>query len=81
MQLAKAAIDAGYSERSASTKGAMLAKDPDVLAYIEAVQKNKVRDQVISFQMRNGFEPVGILNNYLSKKCNFWLYIIFPSVC
>lgn len=35
----EAAIDAGYSERSASTKGAMLAKDPDVLAYIEKLSK------------------------------------------
>lgn len=34
-----AAIHAGYSEKSASTKGAMLAKDPDVIAYIEQCQK------------------------------------------
>lgn len=39
----------------------------DVMAYIEAVQKNTVRDQVLSFQLRNEFEPIGVLPNYLSS--------------
>lgn len=31
----KAAIDAGYSEKSARSKGSQLAKDPDVIAFIK----------------------------------------------
>ncbi|MBI1406229.1 MAG: GNAT family N-acetyltransferase [Caulobacter sp.] len=34
-------------------------------AYLEAVRAGKVRDQVASFQINNGFEPIGILENYL----------------
>jgi len=34
-------------------------------AYVEAVRMRKVRDQVLGFQIRNGFEPLGILPNYL----------------
>jgi len=41
------------------------AYDHDVDAYIKAVQKNAVRDPVMSFQLRNGFEPVGVLPEYL----------------
>ncbi len=37
----------------------------DVMSYIEAVQKNQVRDQVLSFQLRNEFEPIGVLPGYL----------------
>jgi len=37
----------------------------DVDAYIEAVRKNEIRDPVMSFQLRNGFEPIGILPDYL----------------
>ena len=33
--------------------------------YIDAVRENKIRDKVIGFQMRNGFECIGILKNYL----------------
>lgn len=33
--------------------------------YIEQVQAKKVRDPVLSFQLRNGFEVVGVLPNYL----------------
>ncbi|HEY9035632.1 MAG TPA: carbon-nitrogen hydrolase family protein [Pseudomonadales bacterium] len=49
-----------WSKRSKKYRG-------DVNAYLNAVQKNKVRDQVMSFQMRNGFEPIGVLNNYLES--------------
>lgn len=34
-------------------------------AYLEAVRANKVRDQVATFQMNNGFEPIGLLPDYL----------------
>ena len=33
--------------------------------YLEAVKARKVRDPVVGFQIRNGFEPVGILHGYL----------------
>lgn len=33
--------------------------------YLEQVKDQGLRDPVIGFQMRNGFEPVGVLENYL----------------
>jgi predicted amidohydrolase/GNAT superfamily N-acetyltransferase len=33
--------------------------------YLELVREGKHRDPVIGFQIRNGFEPIGILRNYL----------------
>ncbi len=33
-------------------------------AYVEAVQNKEIRDPVLSFQLRNGFELLGILHNY-----------------
>lgn len=33
--------------------------------YIDQVKNKKIRDSVLSFQIRNGFEPVGILEKYL----------------
>ena len=33
--------------------------------YLELVKERRLRDRVLSFQMRNGFEPVGVLRNYL----------------
>jgi len=33
--------------------------------YLEAVSAKKVRDPVAAFQMRQGFEPVGVLKDYL----------------
>lgn len=38
---------------------------PDPLTYIEAVKARKVVDQVVNFQLRQGFEPIGFLKNYL----------------
>jgi len=35
--------------------------------YLTAVESRQVRDQVASFQIRMGFEPQGILENYLSS--------------
>jgi predicted amidohydrolase/GNAT superfamily N-acetyltransferase len=34
-------------------------------AYLEAVQNRRIRDPVVSFQLRNGFEPLGVLASYL----------------
>jgi len=34
-------------------------------AYVQAVRERKMRDPVLSFQMRNGFEPIGVLSGYL----------------
>lgn len=38
---------------------------PDPAAYLEAVQAKKVRDQVLEFQLSEGYEPRGILPDYL----------------
>jgi predicted amidohydrolase/GNAT superfamily N-acetyltransferase len=35
--------------------------------YVKQVQAKKLRDPVLSFQLRNGFEVIGILDNYLSS--------------
>jgi len=34
-------------------------------AYLEAVQARKLRDQVVTFQLNNGFEVLGLLPDYL----------------
>jgi len=36
-----------------------------VEAYVEAVRDKRVRDPVLSFQLRNGFEVIGIIPHYL----------------
>lgn len=38
---------------------------PDPEAYLKAVQDGAFKDQVISFQFRQGFEAIGILKGYL----------------
>jgi predicted amidohydrolase/ribosomal protein S18 acetylase RimI-like enzyme len=38
---------------------------PTAQAYVDAVLARKVRDPVISFQLRNGFEVVGVIEGYL----------------
>src|SRR3546814_2760168 len=35
--------------------------------YLEKVVHGKLRDQVISFQLKNQFEPLGVLENYLPE--------------
>ena len=40
-----AAIHAGYSEKSASTKGAMLSKDPDIIEYINKLKNKSASEQ------------------------------------
>lgn len=37
----------------------------DPLAYVEAVRARKVVDQVVNFQLRQGFEPDSVMENYL----------------
>ena len=38
---------------------------PNPADYLEAVVAQKITDPVIRFQMRLGFEPIGVLNDYL----------------
>lgn len=38
---------------------------PDPADYVAAVRESKLRDPVLSFQLRQGFEVVGVLKNYL----------------
>jgi predicted amidohydrolase/GNAT superfamily N-acetyltransferase len=33
--------------------------------YVDAVVAGKIRDQVITFQLRSGFEPIGVLEGYM----------------
>jgi predicted amidohydrolase/GNAT superfamily N-acetyltransferase len=40
---------------------------PDPQAYVEAVAEKKVRDQVINFQINQGFQPRGVLPGYLPE--------------
>ncbi|MDH5324434.1 MAG: GNAT family N-acetyltransferase [Gammaproteobacteria bacterium] len=43
-----------------------LKKYGSVDSYIEAIKNKKARDPVLSFQLHNGFEIIGIINNYLA---------------
>lgn len=40
-------------------------QDPEV--YINEVQEKKIRDHVLNFQLREGFEVIGVLPHYLPK--------------
>ncbi|MCW9040650.1 MAG: GNAT family N-acetyltransferase, partial [Rhodospirillales bacterium] len=33
-------------------------------AYVDGVTEKRMRDPVLTFQLRNGFEPIGVLKNY-----------------
>ncbi|GGO94723.1 GNAT family N-acetyltransferase [Stakelama pacifica] len=35
--------------------------------YVEKVREGKIKDPVIGFQLSNGFEPIGVLENYLPE--------------
>lgn len=35
--------------------------------YVELVRQKKLRDNVLSFQLRNGFEPIGVLKDYFPE--------------
>lgn len=36
-------------------------------AYLEAVRQRKLRDPVVSFQLRQGFDPIGVLPGYIES--------------
>ena len=40
---------------------------PDPVDYVEAVKASKLRDPVLSFQLRQGFEVIGVLKNYMPE--------------
>ena len=40
---------------------------PDAQEYLDAVVSHKVKDPVINFHLRSGFEPIGVLRNYLKS--------------
>ncbi len=47
----------GYSRRAKTF--------PDPQEYLDQIVEGHVKDSVINFHIRNGFEPVGVLKNYL----------------
>jgi predicted amidohydrolase/GNAT superfamily N-acetyltransferase len=40
---------------------------PDPLEYISAVRDKRIVDPIVSFHVRSGFEPIGVLDNYLAS--------------
>jgi len=46
--------------------GRARAKVGSIEEYLEQVQEKKIRDQVLNFQLSNGFELIGVLRNYLA---------------
>lgn len=52
-----AAIKAGYSEKSARSKGSQLAKDPEVIAFIERKKKENVEVDDVPAYRRNVYTP------------------------
>ncbi|MBI1398519.1 carbon-nitrogen hydrolase family protein [Hyphomonas sp.] len=40
---------------------------PNPADYVEAVRESKLRDPVLSFQLRQGFEVIGVLKNYMAE--------------
>ncbi len=47
----------GYAEHAAEY--------PDPLAYLTAVKNQTHQDPVVNFQLKQGFEPLGVLRNYM----------------
>jgi predicted amidohydrolase/GNAT superfamily N-acetyltransferase len=45
--------------------GKRFARYGSAQAYVDAVAAAKVRDPTLGFQLRNGFEPIGVLERYL----------------
>ncbi len=37
---------------------------PDAMDYVDAVRNKKVKDPVVNFHLREGFEPIALLENY-----------------
>lgn len=58
---AKAIVFAGRIPNYAAHKDQL----GSVEKYVELVKKKKLRDPVLSFQLKNGFELLGVLKNYL----------------
>ena len=55
---------------------------PRVEDYVEQVRKKVHRDPVLSFQLRNGFEVLGLLPDYLPKdqeSLGFAVHMVWPS--
>jgi predicted amidohydrolase/ribosomal protein S18 acetylase RimI-like enzyme len=46
----------GYARR--------ISQYPDPRGYVDAVVEKSIRDQVVSFQIAQGFEPLGVIPNY-----------------
>ncbi|MHA7871927.1 MAG: GNAT family N-acetyltransferase, partial [Hyphococcus sp.] len=40
---------------------------PNPLDYLDAVREKAIRDQVVNFHLAQGFEPMGVLPNYLPE--------------
>lgn len=57
-----------FGGRMPGLAGALKAKKvKDAAEYLDAVMAGKLRDPVIGFQLANGYEPIGILTNYLPE--------------
>ncbi len=57
-------------------------KYPDVREYVKAVAKGEVRDPVLSFQLRNQFEVINILENYLpmdKESKNYAVHLLWEN--
>ncbi|MEB7063955.1 terminase small subunit [Escherichia coli] len=52
-----AAIKAGYSEKSARSKGSQLAKDPEVIAFIERKKKEVIETDDVPTYRQNVYTP------------------------
>ncbi|WP_368932905.1 terminase small subunit [Citrobacter sp. RHB21-C01] len=60
----KAAIDAGYSEKSARSKGSQLAKDPDVIAFIK---KKRLSGSSSERSLEQTANPPEVVNTIVKK--------------
>lgn len=60
----KAAIDAGYSEKSARSKGSQLAKDPDVIAFIK---KKRLSGSSPERSLEQTVNPPEVVNTIVKK--------------
>ncbi|MGF1454425.1 MAG: GNAT family N-acetyltransferase [Alphaproteobacteria bacterium] len=43
---------------------------PDPMVYVEAVRNKEISDPTVAFFLRSGFEPIGVLKNYLPEDKN-----------
>ena len=50
--------------------------------YVEQVREGKIRDNVLGFQIKNGFEPIGILARYLPEdksSCGYAAHMVWRN--